>query len=271
MDPLAKHPVLVAADAKLRRAYENRQTLRTKIAEFEAGSPYSLSVKFDGEWWTAIAQITDQPSPDLSVLVGDIAYQCYSAFHHVVWELASRKIGRRKVFGSTFKPHIQLPVALTEKAFADHPLVTRALVSKPALTVIEGLQSYSELAPTTNPKQHPLPMIKEIADSDKHRVLAGAYSQIQMSDVAWQWDARADGPIHEQLLPFGDALNDGDPIARIRFAVGNDTANVHVHPQPKLGILFVTDSWAITMSWVELLTDWAYDRMHRFAALFPAK
>jgi hypothetical protein len=118
-----QHPVMAAAKAKSRRAFANLQLLRAdERTIFESGDN-AVTVEFDRRsgWWIAKLGMVEEPPPDLGVLVGDIAYQCLSAFNIVVWELAARKIGRRKVATKQFRNHVQLPVALTRRAFETTP------------------------------------------------------------------------------------------------------------------------------------------------------
>jgi hypothetical protein len=111
-EPLS-HPVLKAAEAKLRHAFEDLHALRTNRAAFLKACADPLTVEFDrgSGWWIAKIGVVEEPPPDLSVLVGDIAYQCLSAFNHIVWELAARKIGRRRITDKRIREHVQVPVA----------------------------------------------------------------------------------------------------------------------------------------------------------------
>ena len=61
------------------------------------------------------------------------------------------------------------------------------------------------------------------------------------------------------------------PIGRIRFATGSDKADVRMERQPNFSIQFRTDHWVITLDDIRRMTEWAYQRIQRFAPLFPAR
>ena len=93
------NPALVASGEKLRRASEHLDAVASEIVAFRNRNPYRITVQFERDtgWWVATARISEEPGPRLSVLVGEVAYAHLSALNHLVWELAARKVGRRKV------------------------------------------------------------------------------------------------------------------------------------------------------------------------------
>lgn len=241
------HPALTASREKLRRATEHLDAVTAEITAFLDRDPYRIAVEFERDtgWWVAKARIAEEPGPRLSVLVGEIAYECLSALNHLVWELAARKGGRRNVF--KIKAQVQFPIALSEQAWNDNALVHHARVSKTALALIERSQPYNGPDGPKGAAAHPLQLIKEIADADKHRVLAGVFSRARHSGVILDWDtSRASGPHTETVTAPGRPLYHGTPIARIRFAHANEEANVRVRGKPPLEILFRTDNQTVT-------------------------
>jgi hypothetical protein len=152
-------------------------------------------------------------------------------------------------------------------------LVDRRLVSKKALAVLNRLQPYEEGHGAAGPHEHPLPLIKEIADSDKHRVLAASVVQADMKEIAFRWDtSAASSPTQELLVSPGDMdLDSGTPIIRYRFEIGNEKANVKVYRQPKPDVLFRSDNWIFKLRNVEDSLKWTYARLHNFVPLFPAR
>jgi hypothetical protein len=146
------------------------------------------------------------------------------------------------------------------------------LVSKPALTILNGLQPYAEGHGAEGPHEHPLPLIKEIADSDKHRVLAAALIYADLSKIGFTWNSSvASDPTSEPLVEPGTAVIPGTPIVRIRFAKGNAKANVKVYRQPEFDVRFRSDTWVLRFRNVEDSLKWACERLYRFSPLFPTR
>ena len=238
---------LEAAHAKVGRAVKDLEALRDDAERFLEGNPYFIAVEFDGEtgWHSAVAQVAEEPPPRLSVLVGSVAYQLLSALNLLTWRLAVRKLGARAT--EAVKNEIQFPVAFSPNHFANLKLVKNAHVSKQALTVLERLQPYNGHHGPTGARHHPLALIKELADSDKHRVLASAYGRMEMAGVKFEWDAPASDPHVRRVARRSRTIKAGAHLARIRFDIGNQQANVRVNPQPTLEILFDSDNWAISL------------------------
>jgi hypothetical protein len=111
--PYSINPALDAANFKLGRANQHLRTLADEMTALVERNPYGVTVEFGAgsRWWVAKARISEEPSPLLSVLVGEVAYECLSGVNHLVWELASREVGRRKVFDRLVKGNVQFPVA----------------------------------------------------------------------------------------------------------------------------------------------------------------
>jgi hypothetical protein len=267
------HPALEAAYAKRDRAREHLETLEDEADEFLRGYPYRVGIEIDAEsrWYTAYLKVVEEPPPRLGILVGEIAYECLSALNHLVWELAARKNGRRKVL--KLKRSIQFPVCSSPRHFASQTLVKDRLVSAAALTEIQWLQPY--LTPYRYSPRRPnasLGWIKDIADADKHRVLARGFGEIRVDDLDWLWDeTRASGPIEESLVaPWDGPFEDETKLGRIRFEVGHHKTTVDVDRQPGADILFDTGSEQIRIRHMEAAWTWL-DQMALplLAPLFP--
>lgn len=231
------HPALEAAQAKIDRAYEHFEALHFAVEAFLDPKPYGIAIEFDPdtEWWIAKAKVAEQPPPLLSILAGEVGYTCISALNHLVWELASRKLGRRRVW--SVKNQVQFPVTVSDSHFSKQALVHHRLVSKKALALIRLLQPYSGWHGFPGPRGHPLRAIKDLADTDKHRTLVATFTRFNLAGIEWTWDTdRALGVMTEDLpLKW---VEDGVPLAKICFAVGNSEANVGVHPEPTFDISF---------------------------------
>jgi len=263
------YPPLEAAEAKIRRAHEDLQTLHADAQRFLDRQPYFIAVEFEREsgWHVARAQLREEPPPGLSVRVGGIAYQILSALNLVTWSVAVRKLGARRA--EAMRNAIQFPVTFSPRHFANTRLVREALVSRQALAVFERLQPYNGHHGLAAAREHPLAIIKELADADKHRVLAAAYGRMGFAGVRLQWDRGPTGPQIRRVARSNRMLKRGAQLARIRFKTGNEQANVRVDPQPALEILFETDNWAITVHHVGNGFGAALTCLDAFRTLFP--
>lgn len=247
---------LEAAWAKYARAMEDLQALHKDTRRFLNAKPYGVGVKFEPKsgWYVAHTRIAQEPPPALSVLVGSIAHQCYSALNHVTWELVARKIGKNIAEQPEIRRHISFPISEKPRDFRS--LHTVRKVSKKAQAVLNDLQPYSGPHPPRNPKAHPLFVIKDLADTDKHRLLAVSYGSVYLSDVwtgaAFGWNEVARGVTLERILPpkrtvqggRSRMLKSGTELVRLRFDVGNADANVRVDRQPSAEIAFSSPSWS---------------------------
>jgi hypothetical protein len=272
--PSSLNPALDAANFKLRRATEHLHTLTEEMLGFRKRDPYAVTVDFEPDtgWWVAKAQVREEPSPRLSVLVGEIAYECLSALNHLVWELAVRKIGRNKAAKGSVRNFVQFPVATSPANWAEIPLVRKQPVSKKALGLMEGLQPYNGRDGQAGVSSHPLSLIRDVANADKHRVLAVAFAYAEFSGIRWTWDTEhADGPESEWLVKKGQRLDYGSPLSRIRFGTGNAEANVGVEGKPTADVVFSTEHWSIQHRTLLRCTTWSTRAWQTLAPLFPPK
>jgi hypothetical protein len=192
-------------------------------------------------------RVLKEPPLRLSIIAGEMAYEYVSALNHLVWELAAHKLGRKKVWN--YRMGIQFPIAASPESFLKPVLVRKQYVSKRALVIIESLQPYDGRDGLPGAQSHPLWLIKNVADSDKHRILAPRLTRITMTGLEFAWDTTiATGPEVEPLLKPGQGLYDGTELERIRFRTGNDQANVRVNRQLPTDILLGSGEWALTLS-----------------------
>lgn len=244
------YTALEAAWAKYNKAARELAALRANIERFLARDPYTVDVALDevSGWWVARTRIAEEPPPVLGVQVGCMAHEALSSLNHVTWALAVRKLGER---AATRRRHsLDFPI------FDDAPAFRRAkaleYVSKPAAKVIDELQPFHRAPQAHGRVQHPLLLVKELANADKHRVLASSYGSVQLSSLlsghGLRYDtSAASGMEFERILPpkrKRRMLRSGTELARLRFARGNAAANVHVAELPSAEVVFQSDSWA---------------------------
>lgn len=265
---------LEGAWAKHQHALRDLETLDQAVAAYFATQPYSVEIRFHAAsgWHTAYLRIRTEPPAPLSVHVGSMAHQCYSALNHVVWRLVERKIGATRAEAN--RRAIALPLSSSRAQFSKHFAARN--VSKAARAMLESLQPYHRQ------DSNPIVLLKELADADKHRVLPASYGVGYLGDVlsgdAFGWDeATVTEPMMEHVLrrprdprAIPDApIKDGDALVRIRFATGNEEAKLVVREQPKVELIFQSDSAGITQPHLRRLVNNAEHYLAQLATLFP--
>jgi hypothetical protein len=256
--------MLAAAEAKFDRAVAHYEALNKQVIHLSNGDAHVLSVEFDADsgWYDIYARMAKETPPELGVVVGEIAYQLLSALNVAVWELAARQRGRRKVFTRKIARGVEFPMARTPGDFADRPVQNH--ISRPAWRILAGLQPYNGWYGSTDPHRHPFVTLKDVADSDKHRVVAPVLTLVNVFGIPIGWAPSAQGPIRESFDIEG--AKDGAKLTRIRFEVGNDNAQVYVKRQPRAHIFFESDSDAFDMTRV---VEWLMATEMSLRALAP--
>ncbi len=114
------------------------------------------------------------------IIVGDILHNLHSALDHIVWQLALL---------STPNPSKEAAFPIFLKSGEEtNRKMERLLVnvSDDARKVVKALQPYT----TPNPSTHPLWLLQELSNRDKHRLLTltGAQWRFDMrAGMAWHW------------------------------------------------------------------------------------
>lgn len=234
------YPALVAAKAKWDRGVKDLDALEKRVRAVRKGDLYRLEIDFDREtgWHSVYARIKGMPPPGLSVLAGNMAYQCLSALNLIAWDLAVKEIGPKRV-GEVFRD-IAFPISAKRNDFTSLRMVKHGYVSADAIAALDGVQPYNGPHGPTGPSQHPLFHVKTLADADKHRLLAAQFGQLTLDGIVFRWDESvASNPTIEPLISQPTRfIHDDTPISRIRFETGNTEAKVNVDRQPPIDVQF---------------------------------
>jgi hypothetical protein len=117
------------------------------------------------------------PSLRLGVIIGECLYDLRSALDHIVWQLVLRN-------GVTPNHENMFPICLTPDGFARSVKKNRLRgVSVPAHALIESLQPYK--TPATDTHLHPLWVLNQLMNIDKHRALTLAAIRSGKNDVSF--------------------------------------------------------------------------------------
>lgn len=153
-----------SARRKLARARYHLEQLRNEILAFREDSPYDFEVKSLGNvrWqpeFRAIVKVTQaHPIPDSWALItGDILTNARAALDHAVFpHIRSKKPDLERKL-------IQYPIEDTRPQFENK----NRWFERPVYRVVNDSQPYRH----SDPKAHPLRILRELVNMDKHRDL----------------------------------------------------------------------------------------------------
>jgi hypothetical protein len=198
-------------------------------------------------------EVSEEPPPVFGVLVGSVAHQLYSALNHVAYALGVDHVGA----DAAHRKRRQLDFPITDSAADFETRRVLRHVSAGARAAFERLQPYARTTESGGPTQHPLLLLKELADADKHRVLAASYGGVDLRQVlrgegfAWNPEVAGGGEFKRTLPEASETrmLGDRVELARLRFDERNAEATPRVDPEPEVDIVFESDTWAGVSLW----------------------
>lgn len=168
--------------AKIERAKEHVDDLRSALRDFFAGNPYAVTGHVDsqsGEHVLRLVKLADFP-PRVSVIIGDVAHNLRSALDHLVWQLVLCNGGT-----PTFKT--EFPIANDADEF-EARVATRAKgVGQDALDRLLATNAYR------GGDGEVLWRLHRINVSDKHRLLvtvSNVFQEVRSSPDHSTWVVR---------------------------------------------------------------------------------
>ncbi len=269
---MAEHP-LDGARSKIERAWAHRKQLRAEIKAFEESRPYSIIARpgeRSGEYLACLLAAAEPPIR-LSVIAGEMAYEYISALNHVAWVLAARKLGKKKAWEKRLS--IQFPITREPADFCKQGIIKKRLVSRQAVRVMGELQPYSGRDGEKGARMHSLWLMKELADSDKHRVLVPRVSSLTLREWEYRWDNlhRGEKFTIKKVLKPGQRLQDGMVLGRLEFPDGAERENVEVrHADIPTDVYFETEEYMLNLSDFGNAHAFMHRAVEELSPLFPA-
>jgi hypothetical protein len=207
---------LDGAQAKLALAREHLATLDKQVDEYLDGEPFVFEPRLrkdgDRRWFQIIASASTEPPDRLGLVVGDWAHNMRGALDYTVYEL---------VRDATQEPDprwTQFPIATTETAYKQQAPGRLKGVPVWALPVFDGLQPYHD---EDEAEWHPLAILADISNRDKHRLvhttamqIAGSQAQISGTSM-WTLSRLDQNPgaiIGERVVLDAEFTADGDDV-----------------------------------------------------------
>jgi hypothetical protein len=223
-------------DVRLKLAHARRhpQTLNAQFASFGDRNPYTtvgelhLRTKYEGDIVVRM-MVNRDPLQEWSVTIGDCAHNLRATLDYIalaLWEAHSGPPMRRQL------KRIQFPIYSRQGDFRDNRHDRIGGLHPNAKSIIRRAQPYQR---RNDPDGHPLAILAEINNQDKHRLLHITHAIVQ--DARIEIDAH-DIEITEQPTPRSGRFKDGDVVARIGARVCGDDPKMHVELHETYGIAF---------------------------------
>jgi hypothetical protein len=174
---LPEHP-LEGSRAKLERASAHLDSFERGVRDYLRGDPVKIENRDEAEGElrriTWVASATKDPPAALGLLVGDWANNARAALDYIVYELVRKETGEPDPRWTMF------PVAPKESAYPE--MARKRLKGVPpwALPVFEGLQPFHD---GDDAPFHPLSILAEVSNRDKHRLVHTAAMQVAGSQA----------------------------------------------------------------------------------------
>jgi hypothetical protein len=239
-DPLA------GANAKLQRAGKHLKTLDEQWRSFIETEPYAVSHEFKfqppiSEWSSHF--VVERPIPvELSIIMGDILHNLRSCLDHLVGCFVER-------YGGAIKRHHAFPIYGDERKFRGR--VEKARRKNDRGGPLNGIPSKSPewaLVKEAQPYhrgdargEHPLAILNEMANIDKHR---GLHAAMTYPEARSALDLLAWTPADAELIGYaaswrpGQPLENGTHIATLRFSAERPASQVRVKTPISLSVAF---------------------------------
>lgn len=177
------HILLVGIRERLLWAQKHIALLNKEIAAFVESGAYSIAVEFqeDPPRYEAKAMLKEQRAFDrtLSLVLGDIVHNLRSILDHLAWVLVLVS-GNNP---SDTHPRTQFPLytdRLTDKGTL-RDVTIHPGINDQARAIVEWAQPYTR---SDDPTRHPLSILNELSNIDKHRwvqLTAGKFAMARVT------------------------------------------------------------------------------------------
>jgi hypothetical protein len=210
---------LAGAIEKFNRSKETFDLLRAEMDAFFNGRdrPYSSAGAFDEAAWEWIERFQMHRRPPLrfGVLLGDCVHNLRSSLDHAVWQTTL-------LDGGVPDHRTQFPIASrSEKQFERMADVGIPGLSDEHRELIRSVQPYHRGA---DARTHPLSVLADLSNTDKHQVVNTAYSFMRedadtiLDALVGQSAGPGPSPVESfWVLTHGSRLADGEPWLRIKW------------------------------------------------------
>jgi hypothetical protein len=220
---------------KVARADEHLQTLAAEIHWWVGSDPYRITEEIDPETSnrTLSAEPFGNPPLKLSLVIEDVVHNLRSGLDHLALALAEANMG------TAAPPEVeelsQFPICSTRDKFKNGRRSRIGCAHPKAQAAIKRLQPYRRCDAW---EQHPLWILRELSDFDKHRrlPLVGIYANLASAGFGNQQGVHID---YMEIHGTGGPLQRKTPLLTWRGVTDMSTgAEVDVNYQIALHVAF---------------------------------
>ena len=157
---------ITAVLAKHRRATVHLEQLKCVIERFLREGPYRITSGFESDRTELVYRVADVRAvpEEVGLILGDVVHNARACLDHLAYALASTP-NRQTAFPILTQPR---------RDKNSQPLKTTISggISEPIRQAVVSVQPYQ--VQSSDPARHPLAVLKELDDADKHRALLPA-------------------------------------------------------------------------------------------------
>ena len=225
---------------KFEWANKHLQALATEIQWWTGAEPYRISEEVDpqGTHTVSVEPFGDPPL-NLSLIVGDVVHDFRSGLDHLALGLAEANVGGP--VSPEVEERSQFPIYSCRDKFRKGRSWRIGCVHPKAQAVMQRLQPYRR---REDWERHPLWVLRELSDFDKHRrlPLVGLQSQLR----AFDFEETDTSYEFLQIHSIGGPLEQKTPLISWRGAVGiSSGAEVQMNPEVAIRVGFADRAPAI--------------------------
>jgi hypothetical protein len=228
-------PDLAGTFYKIERAKQHAADLERRIKELLDDGGYSFASGFHADTGEYFLTVHNPPTinPLWSLLVGEIVYQLRSALDHLAWQLV--------IFDGQ-APCRRTSFPIRDRRHGEPANTTPPLANKTIIGELERCQPYND--PPEKVRQHPLSLLRNLNNIDKHRLLLVVAAVFAGRNMYW---AEYPGlPMPQRIRMHAGVLTDGMEVAWFNFGGIRPPDNFDVHPGLEIGLAEITPNRPLT-------------------------
>ncbi|TML01178.1 MAG: hypothetical protein E6G36_13530 [Actinobacteria bacterium] len=175
-------------------------------------------------------KVNHDPLREWSLTIGDCAHNLRATLDyiaHALWRTHSGPPTRKEL------KKIQFPIYSRQVDFRSNREERIGGAHPDAKRIIRKAQPYQR---RNDPDGHPLAILADINNHDKHRLLHTTYAIVQDAKIVFP--ILQDMVVIDHPTPRAGRFHDNDIVARIGVRVCGDDPKMHVEPHETYGIAF---------------------------------
>jgi hypothetical protein len=208
---------LAGAVEKFNRAKEQFDELRAELDAFfnKEPKPHASVGEFDTDAWEWVErfQVIEEPPLRLGVILGDVLHNLRSCLDHIAWQVTL-------LDGNTPDDRTQFPIASKSEAQFEASANDRIPgLNAKHRAMVKEVQPYMR---GDEARFHPLSLLADLSNIDKHRVVHATYSFTDMDagetldKFVGGYTGEGESPAHSfWMMSRGQRLEHGAPWFRI--------------------------------------------------------